>query len=199
MHKETCSNVPFPHFIALTITTFKMQLMRLAFFAALLAPAARADHHTCGWTGPGPGNPTKYGFVQWCITEQAIEHDAAEAETLEGRHHHHTHVPWYRRPHGHDDGPISYYCIDTDKNETKIGDWDKLRTNILELGTPCNDGGFGGDSCESDNWGFCWSESGNLDNISPRGCFYITKYDDCEWPGEVKEDDLPKHIVVVVK
>lgn len=33
----------------------------------LLLSLAQADHSVCGWTGPGPGDPAKYGFTQYCM------------------------------------------------------------------------------------------------------------------------------------
>lgn len=75
----------------------------------------------------------------------------------------------------------------------------QLRAGVLELRTPCNGNGFvkesGGD-CSVQNWGFCLT---NSTDMKAAICFYITRWNDCEWPGTFTLDSLPLKMGVYSK
>lgn len=137
----------------------------------LFSTTVLADHHVCGWTGPGPGDPAKYGFKQYCIAAR-------------------NRVEVYNRHRNANDLYIEYLCKDTGK---RVADWNVLTDYTLELATPCNGGGYSKKHCLGDIWSMCLSNSSNSD-FTVASCFYIVAHDDCEWPGEFSEASLPQLI-----
>lgn len=136
----------------------------------LLISLAQANHSVCGWTGPGPGDPTKYNFTLYCW--------ANRIEILSVKE-------------GHPDR-ARYVC-----DHRRVADWNYLRgdpTHVLELGTPCNGGGWArkGRHCPAENWSACLANNSVTAAITQ--CYYYTAYNDCEWPGTFTIDSLPRFL-----
>lgn len=70
-----------------------------------------------------------------------------------------------------------YTCADF--NST-IADYGKLRSGVLEWGTPCGRHGYGrdpaSDQCDSKLWALCTASSCE----TPAPCLYMNQADDCE-------------------
>lgn len=150
------------------------KLLALGTLLLTLFAFVKGDHSVCGWTGPGAGDPAKYGFKQYCMSFRV---DVVES--------------------GDDpDHPssVKYLC-----SGWRVADWNVLRSGVLELRTPCNDGGFvkaaGGD-CGIANWGYCLTNSSDMTSPS---CFYLTAFNDCEWPGTFTLDTLPLKVAIYNK
>lgn len=151
-------------------------MLALTIAAALLSLQAAAKHATCYWTGPGSGDPTNYGFSQFC---EAHPYPIIYNGTQPPR----TGVAWLCNEYA---------------NHPRVADW-ILRDKVLEFSTPCNNGGYSGD-CSYGLWsmrlrGFKDPATGEKE---PPTRFW-RKWDDCEWSGELAEEQLPQYIQIYHK
>lgn len=143
----------------------------LSILATLLAPlallllGAKADHAVCSWTGPGQGDPTQYSWEKYCIANPKV----------------------MLVPNGDNgyDSKAKFKCNDS---ETQVADWNYLgndNSGRLEFATPCNGNGFADNPyihwCNFIWWSACISDNANFTGGKIQ-CFYMNKYDDCEWP-----------------
>lgn len=138
---------------------------------------AAADHSVCSWTGPGPADPTQYGFKLWCLASRDVI--LPDDPALPRR--------------------AIYVCEDS-----VVADWNFLRvslsgSSVLELATACNDGGFFSDNggCAYDYWSYCLTNDSSMKSLG--NCFFLTGFNDCEWPGNFTLNTLPTYIAVLAK
>lgn len=95
--------------------------------------------------------------------------------------------------HKVDDNHARYIC---DNTTTQVADWNYLAPQVLEIGTPCGDGGFGNsDQCYAKLWGICFGDSKGIFAAS-QGCRYLGRKDDCEWLQHFEMAELPPYIYV---
>ncbi|PWN28654.1 hypothetical protein BDZ90DRAFT_259682 [Jaminaea rosea] len=121
-----------------------------------------ADHFTCSWTGPSTKDPDQHGYSKFC------EAGYSASNVGRGRY------------------------LFGDSIDTKVADWGFLHPETIEFGTPCNGGGYGGDSClHGKYWGVCIEE-----NDYTRDCRYLSKWDDCEWPTKFNNDTRPSSVSI---
>lgn len=76
---------------------------------------------------------------------------------------------------------------------TKVADWGYLRSQVLEVGTPCNGGGFA-NQCDHAAWGVCLQQQ-----QEGRVCLYLNLWNDCEWPKLFSTSTLPDSVTVWYK
>lgn len=151
-------------------------LLALLALLTLLNPAA-ADHSVCSWTGPGPADPTQYGFKLWGLASRVVI--SPDNPALPRR--------------------AMYVCQDS-----VVADWNFLRvgsagSSVLELATACNSGGFAEDDggCPRDYWSYCLTNDSSMKSLG--NCFFLTGFNDCEWPGNFTLNTLPAYIAVLAK
>lgn len=143
-----------------------LYLASISILALVSLDAALADHQTCSWRGPGPRNPTKYGFVLFCSAPKHIV----------------------------DDQHARYLC---EGNNIKVADFNFLGPGLLEFGTPCNNQGYA-ENCKDSTWGLCIAPHGTgtaEPQIAP-SCFYMARYDDCQWPQQFNLSTLPDAVFI---
>lgn len=139
-------------------------LLAVLFLLTGLISSASADHLLCDDPGPGDGKPDAHGFTKFCDTKRDVY--------LSG---------------GPDNRAYAQYiCNNT---EIRVADWNVLRAGILEVGTPCNGGGYAKKTaCGYVTWSVC--VHGGLIGAKTTKCRYFDRYNDCEWPEPFQGDDL---------
>ncbi|PWN26630.1 hypothetical protein BDZ90DRAFT_233242 [Jaminaea rosea] len=140
----------------------------LTILAALVA-ATLAKHSTCSWQ-PVTSDPTTYKLKHFCDAKSTVIDQNKGSRNWTCAHN-----------------------FNGFKRQVKIADYSVLQPKVIEVGTPCGEGGWYRNEdgfCSSDVFAVCLSK----DRGVATSCYFLSADDDCQWPGTFEAKDLPANI-----
>lgn len=95
------------------------------------------------------------------------------------------------KQHKIDDKHVAFECV----GGIRVADLNYIGPGLLEMATPCADGGYGGEACKhSTYWAVCLEgEKGEHD------CKFMYKGDDCSWSYGFEMSTLPYSVGIYYK
>lgn len=139
-------------------------VLAVLFLLTSLICSACADHLICDDAGAGDGKPDAHGFSKFCDADPKVHRYGGFNNSVFAQ----------------------YFCNNTD---IRVADWNVLRQGILEVGTPCNGGGYARKTaCQFSFWAAC--VSGGEIGVYTTRCRYFGQWNDCEWPGPFANENV---------